>query len=247
MSTCDWAKVIFPTSDLLRCVAREGVSAAISSFLGSSSWRSSINKALSIALLAAGTHTTQAAVDCSSLLADSTSLIPNLKPYVASSYEPGTTFSTPDASPAYNSSVPNLAAFCRFGGEYNTSATSKFRFEVWLPTPENWNGRFAFVGNGGAAGGVNYPDMAIPMTKYGFAVASTDAGHNGTSGDGSFAMGNPESQIDFGYRAVHMSTVFAKKNYKPLLWEKFVLQLLDWMLQWWKAGHEIHTKIPGGL
>ncbi|KAG8684858.1 hypothetical protein FRC09_015100, partial [Ceratobasidium sp. 395] len=84
------------------------------------------------------------------------------------------TFSTPDASPAYPQPVPGLPEFCRFGAEFNTSKSSKFRFEVWLPRLEHWNGRFAFVGNGGDAGGVNYPDMGVPLSKYGFAVASTD-------------------------------------------------------------------------
>ncbi|KAG8691555.1 hypothetical protein FRC11_001234, partial [Ceratobasidium sp. 423] len=168
-------------------------------------------KSLSLGTLAVVTRAVDAAVDCSALLSGSRALIPNLEPYVAQSYSAGSTFSTLDASPAYNSPVPNLAAFCRFGANYNTSTTSRFRFEVWMPSPEKWNGRFAFVGNGGDAGGVNYPDMGIPLSKYGFAVASTDGGHNGTTADGSFAMGNPESQIDFGHRAVHMSTEFSKK------------------------------------
>lgn len=58
--------------------------------------------------------------------------------------------------------------------------------------------------------------MGIPLTKYGFAVASTNAGHNGyvlggrmgysgdtdsyvtfrTVDDGTFAMNNPESQVN---------------------------------------------------
>ncbi|KAL7006295.1 hypothetical protein EMMF5_004181 [Cystobasidiomycetes sp. EMM_F5] len=41
-------------------------------------------------------------------------------------------------------------------------------------------------------------------------VASTDTGHEGTSGNGTFALNNPQSQIDFGYRAVHLSTVNSK-------------------------------------
>ncbi|CAE6416768.1 unnamed protein product [Rhizoctonia solani] len=174
----------------------------------------SYKKTIRLGILAAVAHGTHAAVDCSSLLTDSKSLISGLQPYAAQSYPTGTTFSTPDASPLYNSPVPNLIAFCRFGAEYNTSATSKFWFEVWMPSPQEWNGRFAFVGNGGYAGGVNYPDMGIPLSKYGFAVASTDTGHNGTSEDGSFTIGNPEAQaimIDFGYRAVHLSTEFSKK------------------------------------
>ncbi|EGG08828.1 uncharacterized protein MELLADRAFT_47660 [Melampsora larici-populina 98AG31] len=43
-----------------------------------------------------------------------------------------------------------------------------------------------------------------------FAVASTNTGHNGTVTDGTFAISNPESQNDFGYRAVHLSTIFSK-------------------------------------
>lgn len=53
--------------------------------------------------------------------------------------------------------------------------------------------------------------MQVPLAKYGFAVASTNTGHDGSSGDGTFAVNNPESQIDFGYRAVHLSTVYSKK------------------------------------
>ncbi|KAG8718575.1 hypothetical protein FRC08_004943 [Ceratobasidium sp. 394] len=149
-------------------------------------------------------------LDCPGLFNSSKALINGLKPYVATIHPANVTFSTPDASPAYPQPVPDLPEFCRFGAEFNTSKISKFRFEVWLPTSEHWNGRFAFVGNGGDAGGVNYPDMGVPLAKYGFAVASTDTGHNGTSADGSFAISNPESQIDFGYRAVHLSTTFAK-------------------------------------
>lgn len=43
------------------------------------------------------------------------------------------------------------------------------------------------------------------------AIASTDTGHHGASGNGTFALNNPESQVDFGYRAVHLTTVYSKK------------------------------------
>ncbi|EGG01990.1 uncharacterized protein MELLADRAFT_66677 [Melampsora larici-populina 98AG31] len=52
--------------------------------------------------------------------------------------------------------------------------------------------------------------MGIPLAKYKFAVVSTDTGHNGTDSDGTFVINNPETQYDFGYRAVHLSTTFAK-------------------------------------
>jgi hypothetical protein len=44
--------------------------------------------------------------------------------------------------------------------------------------------------------------MAPLLGKYNFSVASTNTGHDGGVGDGSFLLNNPESQIDFGYRAV---------------------------------------------
>lgn len=144
------------------------------------------------------------ATNCTALLDSTPTLIPGLRPYVAQTYATGSNFTEA------NSTVPNLAEFCRFGAQYNTSSASQFQFEVWLPTAANWNGRFAHVGNGGDLGSISYSDMGVPLTKYGFAVASTNAGHNGTVDDGTFAMNNPESQFDFGYRAVHLSTVFSK-------------------------------------
>src|SRR5262249_49265659 len=42
----------------------------------------------------------------------------------------------------------------------------------------------------------------------GYATASTDTGHTGGTAD--FALGHPEKLIDFGYRAIHETTVFAK-------------------------------------
>lgn len=44
----------------------------------------------------------------------------------------------------------------------------------------------------------------------GFAVSSTNTGHSGNSGNGTFAINNPESQIDFGYRAVSMTAELSK-------------------------------------
>jgi feruloyl esterase len=58
------------------------------------------------------------------------------------------------------------------------------------------------VGNGGQAGEIYYHKMGTPLSL-GYAVASTDTGHVGTTTDGSYALGHPEKVIDFGYRAVH--------------------------------------------
>ncbi|KAM0746067.1 tannase and feruloyl esterase [Meredithblackwellia eburnea MCA 4105] len=166
------------------------------------------------ALAALAVDRVQGAISCSSLWTVAPSLLPSLEVYVAQDYAANTTFSTPFASPAYNSPVPSLAAFCRFGAYIHTTNTTKVQFEVWFPLESEWSGRFAMVGNGGDAGGVNYPDMWGPLTKYHFAVASTDTGHNGTSADGTFALNGPQAQIDFGHRAVHLTAVYSKKLVK---------------------------------
>ncbi|KAF8741886.1 tannase family, partial [Rhizoctonia solani] len=123
-------------------------------------------------------------------------------------YPAGTNFTSDEGS------VPNLAEFCQFTAQYNTLSSSSLQFEVWMPMVENWNGRFAHVGNGVDSGSISYSYMGVPLTKYGFAVASTNAGHNGwetkTGLDGTFAMNDPETQFDFGYCAVHLRTIFSK-------------------------------------
>ncbi|GAA5825467.1 hypothetical protein JCM5353_005313 [Sporobolomyces roseus] len=167
---------------------------------------------------------------CQELWKTAPELLPNLEVYAAQNYPAGTNFSASDwgeyGSPAYPTAVPDLPDFCRFGAYIHTSNMSKVQFELWLPTADEWNERFMMVGNGGVAGGVNFLDMGVPITKYKFAVSSTNAGHIGTSGNGTFALNNPESQIDFGWRAVQLTTDYSKtlikayygKAHKTAIW-----------------------------
>ena len=77
--------------------------------------------------------------------------------------------------------------------------------------PREWNGAFQGVGNGGYTGGINYPAMVSSM-QHGFAVASTDTGHQ-TDGffDTGWIAGHPERVVDFGHRAHHQMAVVAKQ------------------------------------
>ncbi|KAK4054153.1 hypothetical protein OIV83_001178 [Microbotryomycetes sp. JL201] len=128
-------------------------------------------------------------------------------------YPDGTTLTEPTAIPEYSAPVPDLPAFCRFAANVTTSSASKFKFELFLPV--SWGGRFIMVGNGGMNGGVAYPDMWAPITKYHAAVASTNTGHDGSSIDGSWLINSsPGTQVDFGYRAVHMTTEYSKQLIK---------------------------------
>ena len=81
-------------------------------------------------------------------------------------------------------------------------------FELFLPT--EWNGRFQMVGNGGKAGTISTGDMRTAM-RLGYAASSTDTGHNlANSGPGSQFGTDPEKEIDFGWRAVHLTAQTSK-------------------------------------
>jgi feruloyl esterase len=105
-------------------------------------------------------------------------------------------------------SVKDLPEFCRVTAVSKPSKDSEIKFEVWMPA-FNWNGKFTAVGNGGMGGSINYGNMSAPISR-GYATASTDTGHEGTAQDGSFALRHREKVIDFGYRAVHETTLKAK-------------------------------------
>src|SRR5258708_1377455 len=100
----------------------------------------------------------------------------------------------------------DLPAFCRVAATLKPSSDSDIRVEVWLPA-SGWNGKYQGVGGGGFAGVISYPAMSAAVTA-GYATASTDTGHTGGTAD--FALGHPEKLIDFGYRAIHETTLFAK-------------------------------------
>ncbi len=99
-------------------------------------------------------------------------------------------------------------AYCRVSGAAHPTADSDIRFEVWIP--DHWNGRYLQLGNGGFAGVI--PERGLLMgVAQGFAVAGTDDGHQSSiNTDASWALGHPEKQIDFGYRALKETTDAAK-------------------------------------
>ncbi|KAK0738881.1 feruloyl esterase B [Schizothecium vesticola] len=114
---------------------------------------------------------------------------------------------SPAQNPAYPVHPTNLPELCALTVNVTTSPTSSFRFGLFLPT--KWEYRFLVVGNGGFAGGINWLDMGGGV-RYGFAVMSTDTGHNSTSGDVRWALGQKEKQKDFGWRAMHQAIEMSK-------------------------------------
>ncbi len=154
---------------------------------------------VSAALFAVTTHAQDAPAMCASL---ATSL--KLNDTIVTSSNPVTSgqFMPPDGQ----ASQGDLPDFCRVELTIAPTAESDIKTEVWLPMT-GWNGKYLAVGNGAWAGSIQYRALANGVRR-GYATASTDTGHTGS--DASFAIGNPEKVIDFGYRAVHQMAVQGK-------------------------------------
>ncbi len=112
-----------------------------------------------------------------------------------------------------------LPAYCRVDGMIDKrtgtdGATYGIGFAIALP--QNWNGRFLLQGGGGLNGSVQFPLGASaagsdPGLARGFAVASTDTGHEGKGGfDGSFQK-DQQASLDFAYVAVGRVAEIAKR------------------------------------
>ena len=103
----------------------------------------------------------------------------------------------------------DVPARCEVRGISRPSADSEIIFEVWLPLTA-WNGKYRQQGNGGFAGTVIQSMLVDPVLR-GYAAGATDNGHDAAKWPmATFAVGRPEKVIDFGYRAVHDTSVQAK-------------------------------------
>ena len=98
-----------------------------------------------------------------------------------------------------------LPAFCRVTATLTPSASSDIHMELWLPIA-GWNGHFRGTSPNGLGGVINYNAMGVGLSD-GFAVASTDTGHQG--GDTAW-MQVPDKVTDFAGRAMHETTVVGK-------------------------------------
>ena len=103
--------------------------------------------------------------------------------------EPGLLVAATDKTPEH----------CRLRAVINRA----IRVQVRMPT-ENWNGRMMFSAVGGGAGLIG--DTTSLLTR-GFAMASTDTGHEGQTME--FMM-QPEALVDYAHRGVHLATTFTK-------------------------------------
>jgi feruloyl esterase len=99
------------------------------------------------------------------------------------------------------------ATYCRVSITLRPTADSEIKSEVRLPAASVWNGKLLMEGGGGLVGSINTAGMTNAIRE-GYASASTDTGHTGSSGR--FALDHPDKITDFAYRAVHETAVEAK-------------------------------------
>lgn len=113
-------------------------------------------------------------------------------------------------APGSTNAITGLPPFCRVAGAIAPTSESHILFEVWMPL-ENWNGKFAGVGNGGWAGTISFNALGDQLRR-GYATASTNTGHEAAPGlnMARFAFEKPEQLIDFAYRSHHETAVRAK-------------------------------------
>ena len=127
------------------------------------------------------------------------------------------------ANKAFPYNPTNLPELCAVTVKVKSSLTSSYRFGLFLPSARNgeegedgngnsrsWNGRFLAVGNAGFGGGIHWLEMGAGA-RYGFASLSTDTGHNSTGTDLEWALGQPETRTDWGWRALHGSVALGKQ------------------------------------
>lgn len=100
------------------------------------------------------------------------------------------------------------APYCEVRGTIAPANTIVVRLPV-----NGWTQRYVQTGCGGLCGNanINYTQAATcaPIADGTIASATTDMGHQGQN-DGSWAANNPQAQIDFSYRGVHLTALVAK-------------------------------------
>ncbi len=94
----------------------------------------------------------------------------------------------------------SVPAYCHVRGLIAPST----HYHVQLPLPSQWNARFLMWGDGGKDGDLDFADQRLAQ---GYAVANSNTGHDNVTEPGSlFGYNNRQSEIDFGYRSVHLTT-----------------------------------------
>jgi feruloyl esterase len=109
-------------------------------------------------------------------------------------------------SPAGLLAASPLTQYCQVLGY----VAPQNKFELRLPLPAQWNGRFHLTPCAGFCGAVNGGNCNASLAR-GYASVTGNGGHDGGGGfDGVWAANNPNLQEDFAWRHNHVITLAAK-------------------------------------
>jgi pimeloyl-ACP methyl ester carboxylesterase len=123
----------------------------------------------------------------------------------------------PEATPPMPPANFSLPEHCKVAGKIHQrigADKEPYAIEFELRLPGNWNGKFLFQGGGGLDGVVR-PATGMtgfgisPALARGYAVVSTDAGHQGVS-NSRFGK-EQQARLDYAYQAIGEVTKIAKE------------------------------------
>lgn len=121
----------------------------------------------------------------------------------------------------------NFAPFCQLTGQVEKRVGANdqaYAIGFGLSLPDDWNGKFLFQGGGGLNGLVRDPIGAlaagdIPAVFRGFAVASTDSGHQSDTVFDTRFFADQQAMLNFYWRAVAKTTAIAEQLI-PMLYQQ---------------------------
>jgi feruloyl esterase len=155
--------------------------------------------------------------DCAGLMKTESRTLPNPATKITSA--------TPNPARPAQGNAPSLPEHCEVQGRINerTGANGQqFAIKFHLRLPAAWNGRFFFEGGGGSNGNLGNAlgnlqgQQRTNALTLGYAVVSTDSGHdnqvnNDPSRNGNVTFGfDPQARLDFGYNAYDQVAQAAK-------------------------------------
>ena len=106
---------------------------------------------------------------------------------------------------SWSAPAENQAGYCELNGYIAPSVG----FGIRLPAKDDWNGRFIFRGCGGFCGAV-WIERCSDAVERGYACIASDMGHKSTALDAKWAYNDRQAEIDFAFRATHVTAVAGK-------------------------------------
>lgn len=92
---------------------------------------------------------------------------------------------------------------CRVSGYVTTQNPGPNRVLFTIGLPNNFNGRYVYLGVGGAGGVL--PTLTPTLLERGFALAGSDSGSGARSGNDYSFQSDPARALDYAWRGVHVS------------------------------------------